>query len=163
MLSWAKFPQDAFHDIAGRFHLQDMLESSLQHFIWTSSLWNQHHFPTTAISDMVALVGLPPLPQKCMPQLPAPCSSEHLQLQSSPMGKQRQQRGQFSVPDASSKPQTGLWKGFLLHWGHLLVRGWGGSLCSGRAHLGQAPRGKHPSKVHPQPASALPPSGPWSL
>lgn len=93
-----------------------------------------------------------------------------------PMGKQRQQKeGQFSAPDGASKPQTGLWKGCLLHWGQRsgLVWDWGGSSCSGRAQLG--PWGKHPSKVHPWhsqhrcpqgvpgPPEAVPLPGPWLL
>lgn len=94
-----------------------------------------------------ALVGPPPLPPQCLPQLPAAVNTAP-----PPMGKQRRQReGQFSVPDAASKPQTGLWKGCLLHWGQWsgLVWDWGGSLCSVRVQLRQAPWGKHPSKVHP--------------
>lgn len=163
MLSWAKFPQDAFHDIAGRFHLQDMLESSLQHFIWTSSLWNQQHFPTTAISDMGHWWVLHHSHKSACHSFLHPAVLNTCSFSPSPMGKQRQQRRQFFVPDGASKPQTGLWKGFLLHWGHLLVWSWGGSLCSGRALLGQAHQGEHPSKVHPWPASALPPPRPWSL
>lgn len=85
------------------------------------------------------------------------------------------ERDSFLHPKQPTSPRLACEKGFLLHWGDLLPWGWGSSPCSGRAQLGQAPWGKHPSKVHlwhsqcccpqgvPGPPEDLPPPGPRSL
>lgn len=158
MLSWAKLPQAAFHDITGCFHLQDMLESSLEHFTWTSSLWNQHHFSTTGISDMGHCWVLHHSHHSACHSFLQPAVLSICCFAPPPLGKQRRQReGQLSAPDAASKPQTYLWKRLFAALGHLLAWGWGGSRCPGRVWLGQTPQGKHSSKVHPRTASTAAP------
>lgn len=134
VLSWAKFvfPQAAFHATAGCFHTKDISESRLQHFTWTSSLWNQHHFPTTAISDMGHwwVLHTPttlPATASCTLQFWTPAASLPLLWET----RGDRERGSFLHLTQPTSPGLTCAKGFLLHWGDLLVQGWGGSLCSG--------------------------------
>lgn len=98
--------------------------------------------------------------------------------------KRGKERISYSHLQQSTSPRLACEKGFFLHWRDLLVQpsGWCillsakaevGAQCSGRAQSGQAPRGKHPSKVCPWhgqcccpqglpgPPEALPPPAPW--
>lgn len=163
VLSRVKFSQAAFHGTAGCFHLQDMSKSSLQHFTWTPSLWNQHHFSTTAISDMGHWWVLHHSQHSACYSFLHPAVLNTCCFTPPPMGEQRQQReGQFSAPDAASKPQTGLWKrifaalgafaGVRLRWFSVLREGLVG-IGTPRQATQQGPPMAQPEALPPECAS----------